>query len=33
MKAGINSEIYNDVHVEPTDQSFEAIATFVKGRD
>ena len=32
-EAGINSEIYDAVHVEPTDQSFEAIATFVKGRD
>ncbi|MGZ3618320.1 MAG: hydroxyacid-oxoacid transhydrogenase [Ktedonobacteraceae bacterium] len=32
-EAGISSEIYDDVHVEPTDQSFEAIATFVKGRD
>jgi alcohol dehydrogenase class IV len=32
-EAGIRSEIYDDVHVEPTDQSFEAIATFVKGRD
>jgi len=32
-EAGINAEIYDAVHVEPTDQSFEAIATFVKGRD
>ncbi len=32
-EASINAEIYDDVHVEPTDQSFEAIATFVKGRD
>ena len=32
-EAGIISEVYDDVHVEPTDQSFEAIATFVKGRD
>lgn len=33
MEAGINTEIYDAVHVEPTDQSFEEIATFVKGRD
>jgi len=32
-EAGIRSEIYDDVHVEPTDQSFEAIASYVKGRD
>src|SRR5438552_1433067 len=32
-EAGINTEIYDAVHVEPTDQSFEAIATFVRGRD
>src|SRR5215469_4605908 len=32
-EAGIRSEIYDDVHVEPTDQSFEAIAAYVKGRD
>lgn len=32
-EAGINAEIYDAVHVEPTDQSFEAIATFVRGRD
>ena len=32
-EAGINAEIYDAVHVEPTDQSFEAIATFVKGHD
>jgi hydroxyacid-oxoacid transhydrogenase len=32
-QADISSEIYDHVHVEPTDQSFEAIATFVKGRD
>src|SRR5436853_160283 len=25
--------IYDDVHVEPTDKSFEAIASFVRGRD
>ena len=32
-ESGIKSEIYDDVHVEPTDQSFEAIAAYVKGRD
>jgi alcohol dehydrogenase class IV len=32
-EAGINTEIYDEVHVEPTDQSFEAIAAFVRGRD
>jgi hydroxyacid-oxoacid transhydrogenase len=32
-EAGINAEIYDEVHVEPTDQSFEAIAAFVRGRD
>ena len=31
--AGINTEVYDAVHVEPTDQSFEAIASFVRGRD
>ena len=31
--AGINTEIYDAVHVEPTDHSFEAIASFVRGRD
>src|SRR5260370_16870265 len=30
---GINADIFDEVHVEPTDQSFEAIATFVGGRD
>ena len=30
---GIGAEIFDDVHVEPTDQSFEAIAAFVRGRD
>lgn len=30
---GIGVEIFDDVHVEPTDQSFEAIAAFVRGRD
>ncbi len=33
QEAGINADIFDDVHVEPTDQSFEAIATFVRGRD
>src|SRR6184192_3137956 len=33
QEASINAEIYDEVHVEPTDQSFEAIATFVRGRD
>ncbi|HXZ05951.1 MAG TPA: hydroxyacid-oxoacid transhydrogenase [Ktedonobacteraceae bacterium] len=33
MESGIITEIYDAVHVEPTDQSFEEIATFVKGRD
>ena len=31
--AGISAEIFDGVHVEPTDHSFEAIATFVRGRD
>src|SRR5437016_11761776 len=26
-EAGLNADIFDDVHVEPTDQSFEAIAT------
>src|SRR5260370_15020059 len=30
---GINADILDEVDVEPTDQSFEAIATFVGGRD
>ena len=30
---GISADIFDDVHVEPTDQSFEAIAAFVRGRD
>jgi alcohol dehydrogenase class IV len=30
---GISAEIYDDVHVEPTDKSFEAISSFVQGRD
>ncbi|MBV9227926.1 MAG: iron-containing alcohol dehydrogenase, partial [Chloroflexi bacterium] len=31
--AGVRADIFDDVHVEPTDASFEAIGTFVKGRD
>ncbi len=31
--AGISAEIFDDVHVEPTDQSFETIARFVHGRN
>ena len=30
--AGISAEIFDDVHVEPTDHSFETIARFVNGR-
>jgi alcohol dehydrogenase class IV len=30
---GISADIYDDVHVEPTDKSFEAISSFVQGRD
>ncbi len=30
---GITADIYDDVHVEPTDKSFEAISSFVHGRD
>ncbi len=33
QEAGINADIFDDVHVEPTDQSFEAVASFVHGRD
>jgi hydroxyacid-oxoacid transhydrogenase len=33
QEAGIRADIFDDVHVEPTDQSFEAISTFVRGRD
>src|SRR6266852_8568699 len=33
QEASINADIFDDVHVEPTDQSFEEIATFVRGRD
>jgi len=31
--ADINAEIYDDVHVEPTDTSFEAIGSYVQGRN
>src|SRR5207245_1297364 len=30
---GISADVYDDVHVEPTDQSFEALASFVHGHD
>src|SRR6266516_2644696 len=33
QEAGIRADIFDAVHVEPTDQSFEAVATFVRGRD
>jgi hydroxyacid-oxoacid transhydrogenase len=33
QEEGISADIYDDVHVEPTDKSFEAIASFVRGRD
>src|SRR5258708_9447574 len=33
QEAGISADIYDDVHVEPTDKSFDAIASFVRGRD
>jgi hydroxyacid-oxoacid transhydrogenase len=33
QEAGIRADIFDDVHVEPTDQSFEAVASFVRGRD
>ncbi len=32
QEASINAEIFDDVHIEPTDKSFEAISTFVSGR-
>jgi alcohol dehydrogenase class IV len=31
--ADLAADLYDDVHVEPTDASWEAIATFVQGRD
>jgi hydroxyacid-oxoacid transhydrogenase len=33
QEAGITVDIYDDVHIEPTDASFEAIASYVRGRD
>src|SRR5256712_3108916 len=33
QEAGISADIFDEVHVEPTDQSFETIAAFVRGRD
>src|SRR5258708_14488448 len=33
QEAGISADIFDEVHVEPTDQSFEAIAMFVRSRD
>src|SRR5260370_7010413 len=33
QEAGISADIFDEVHVEPTDQSFEAIATSLRGRD
>jgi len=33
QEAGISADVFDEVHVEPTDHSFEAIATFVRGRD
>jgi len=32
QEGGIEAEIYDHVHVEPTDHSFEEIANFVSGR-
>jgi alcohol dehydrogenase class IV len=31
--AGLSADLYDDVHVEPTDASWQAIADFVKGHD
>jgi hydroxyacid-oxoacid transhydrogenase len=33
QEAGLRADIFDDVHVEPTDKSFEEISTFVRGRD
>src|SRR5438128_5460638 len=33
QETGISADAFDEVHVEPTDHSFEAIATFVRGRD
>jgi alcohol dehydrogenase class IV len=32
-EAGLAADLYDDVHVEPTDASWEAIASYVQGRD
>ncbi|WP_052889278.1 hydroxyacid-oxoacid transhydrogenase [Thermogemmatispora carboxidivorans] len=32
-EAGLQADIYDDVHVEPTDRSFEEIARFIEGRN
>jgi hydroxyacid-oxoacid transhydrogenase len=32
-EAGISADIFDGVHVEPTDKSFDAIASYVQGRD
>jgi alcohol dehydrogenase class IV len=32
-EADVAADLYDDVHVEPTDASWEAIASFVQGRD
>jgi hydroxyacid-oxoacid transhydrogenase len=32
-ESGLNADLYDDVHVEPTDVSWQAIADFVQGRD
>jgi alcohol dehydrogenase class IV len=32
-EAGLSPELYDEVHVEPTDASWQAIAEFVQGRD
>jgi alcohol dehydrogenase class IV len=32
-EAGLAADLYDEVHVEPTDVSWEAIAEFVRGRD
>lgn len=32
-EADINTDIFDDVHVEPTDKSFEEISTFIQGRN
>jgi alcohol dehydrogenase class IV len=32
-EAGLAADLYDDVHIEPTDASWQAIADFVQGRD